>query len=159
MAINQKWQIRIAELSDTDQIMEAVRLLVAELRNVPKTTLPLSSNDVVDRLIAKSIPGAIFIAETIGDKKSCVGIITISVQEAIHVGGQYALIQELWVHPNYRNFAIGTQLMDIVKKFCGEHNLNNLEVCLPKKDFEKFRDTYNFYKKMGFKELGPRMRK
>lgn len=158
MTINRRWEIRPARINDTAQIIEAIQLLLTELRGIP-VILPLNSKTIINRLINRKIPGSIFIAETVERKKSCIGTITLSIQETIRLGGQYAIIQELWVHPNYRNVAIGTQLINAAEKFCKDHNLNAIEVCLPKKSFNEFEKIYHFYQKAGFIEIGPRMRK
>lgn len=159
MNTKQRWEIRSATMSDINQIVTMVQLLVAELRGVSKIKLPSTSKDVVANVINGNIPGAIFIAEAMESEERYIGIITISVQNAIHVGGRYALIQELWVHPDYRNYKIGDQLIKAVESYCQEHDFNNIEVCLPKKEYEKFENTHYFYTKTGFIEIGPRMKK
>ena len=93
------------------------------------------------------------------DEASLIGVITLTIQEAIHVGGAYVLIQDLWVHPNYRSHGVGAKLIEAVETYSRERKLTDLEVCLPRHRFPNFPRTYHFYESCGFAEIGPRMRK
>ncbi|TPG68275.1 GNAT family N-acetyltransferase [Brevibacillus laterosporus] len=156
---NSEWIVRSANENDVEQVLRAICSLLTELRGDSEAPLPSSAQNVVHHLIDPTTQGAIFLAETATPERTCIGCITLSVQEAIHLGGRYALIQELWVHPEFRSAAIGAALVLAVEEYCRENNLKSLEVCLPKRNFITFEKTIGFYQKVGFNELGPRMRK
>jgi branched-chain amino acid aminotransferase len=86
-------------------------------------------------------------------------LITLTTQEAIHIGGTYGLIQELWVHPAHRNQNIGENLIKALEIYCLQQRISRIEVGLPTYDFHSFSSTYHFYQKSGFMDSGPRMQK
>jgi len=154
----QEYQIRPAELTDIPGLIAGVNSLLAELKGVPEFHLPAASAEVCQRLIEGKCPGAIFVANPQGDNHSILGLITLTVQEAIHVAGSYVLIQELWVHPNHRSQNIGENLIQAVETYSRQQGISRIEVCLPTHDFHSFSSTHHFYLKAGFLDFGPRMR-
>lgn len=155
----QSYQIRSAELTDIHGIVAGVCSLVAEIRGTPEFQLPATAAEVCQRLIEGKYPGAIFVANPQGDNDSLIGLITLTVQETIHVGSSYLLIQELWVHPDYRSQNIGDNLIQTVETYSRQQGISRIEVCLPTHEFSSFSNTYHFYQKSGFEDFGPRMRK
>ncbi|MDB5083702.1 MAG: Branched-chain-amino-acid transaminase [Bacilli bacterium] len=153
---NRNWIIRPALNGDVHLVVEGIRMLIAELKEKRNTTLPSTAGDVFHKIINKTIPGTVLIAETTNPEKF-VGCVTVSVQEAIHKGGPYALIQELWVQPTYRSLSIGAQLILSVEQFCLEHDIEHIEVCLPNISFTRFNQTHKFYQNAGFNDYGPYM--
>ncbi|MFC5471887.1 GNAT family N-acetyltransferase [Cohnella suwonensis] len=151
------WIVRSAIHTDETNVIEAIRSLCAELRAKPDVRLPLSASKVFQRIINNTIPGAVIVAET--NNGDLIGCATVSVQEVIFRGGPYALIQELWVHPSYRNHSVGAALISSVEEFCRKHSLKRLEVCLPHESFVTFNKTLKFYGRVGFTENGPYMAK
>ncbi len=155
----QAYQIRSAELTDIHGIVAGVCSLVAEIRGTPEFQLPATAAEVCQRVIEGKYPGAIFVANPQGDNDSIIGLITLTVQETIHVGSSYLLIQELWVHPEYRSQNIGDNLIQAVETYSRQQGISRIEVCLPTHEFPSFSNTYHFYQKSGFEDFGPRMRK
>lgn len=153
------YQIRPAQLTDIPALVVGISSLVAELRGVPEFQLPAEAKEVCQRLIEGHSPGAIFVANSQGESHSILGLITLTVQEAIHIGGAYGLIQELWVHPAHRNQTIGENLIQAVEIYCRQQRLPRIEVGLPTYDFHRFSSTYHFYQKSGFLDFGPRLQK
>ncbi|MBS3028910.1 MAG: GNAT family N-acetyltransferase [Dolichospermum sp. DET50] len=155
----QAYQIRSAELTDIPGVIAGVGSLLAELKGVSEFQLPASSAEICQRLIEGKYPGTIFVANLPGNHDSILGLITLTVQEAIHVGASYILIQELWVHPDHRSQNIGENLIQAVETYCEQKGLARIEVCLPTHEFPGFSNTHHFYKKSGFEDFGPRMLK
>ncbi|WP_042162136.1 GNAT family N-acetyltransferase [Paenibacillus gorillae] len=151
------WMVRPACKTDEHNVIEAIRFLCAELRAKPDLKLPLTASDVFQRIVYNTSIGAVFIAET--TEGNLIGCITVSVQEVIFRGGPYALIQELWVHPEYRSLSVGATLVCSVEEFCRKHSLKRLEVCLPNESFVAFNKTHKFYGSVGFTDNGPYMAK
>ena len=152
-------QIRAAELTDILGVIAGINSLLAELKGVTEFQLPAEATAVCQRVIEGKYPGAIFIANPEGDNDSILGLITLTVQEAIHVAGQFVLIQELWVHPEHRSQNIGENLIQAVETYAHEQGISRLEVCLPTHEFPRFSNTHHFYQKSGFEDFSPRMRK
>ncbi|MED4453052.1 GNAT family N-acetyltransferase [Metabacillus fastidiosus] len=151
--------IRPAEDKDINRIIEAIASLITELSGGSDAVLPDTAKDVCNRLIKNQSRGVIFIAETVSPEAFFLGCITASIQEAIYIGGSYTLIQELYVHPMFRNQKIGSQLIYAVEQYCKEKGMNTLEVYLPLHSFIDYEKTLNFYEKEGFSVFGPRMKK
>ncbi|MCC5637007.1 GNAT family N-acetyltransferase [Nostoc sp. CHAB 5844] len=154
-----RYQIRPAQLTDVSALVLSISSLIAELRGVSEIQLPTESTEVCQRIIQGHSSGAIFIAHLEQEDHSILGLITLTVQEAIHVGGTYGLIQELWVHPAYRNQTIGENLIRSVEMYCRQQGLSQIEVGLPNFSFHNFSSTHHFYQKSGFLDSGSRMRK
>ena len=152
-------QIRAAELTDILGVIAGINSLLAELKGVTEFQLPAEATAVCQRVIEGKYPGAIFIANPEGDNHSILGLITLTVQEAIHVAGQFVLIQELWVHPEHRSQNIGDDLIQAVETYAHKQGISRIEVCLPTHEFPSFSSTHHFYQKSGFEDFGPRMRK
>ncbi|GAA0339505.1 hypothetical protein GCM10008967_32300 [Bacillus carboniphilus] len=151
------WLVRTAKSTDETQVLELIRLFVAEFRGKPDVQLPKSAVAVFHKLVSQSIPGTVLVAETAEGK--VIGCATISVQEVIYKGGPYALLQELWVHPSYRSQSVGNRLIRAVEEYCQEQSIKRLEVCLPEESFITFNKTQNFYLRQGFEGVGPYMAK
>ncbi len=151
-------RVRPALHDDIPSVLGGIRALLEELRGVPGIQLPEGARQVCERIIDGRSRGIIFTAFPTGQER-LVGLLSITIQDAIHFGGPYALIQYLWVHPEYRSHGVGAALMGAVEIYCRDHKLPTLEVCLPSLRFQNLPRTYNFYQENGFVELGPRMRK
>lgn len=156
---NGHYRVRPALATDIPNILAGIRRLLEELRGVPGIQLPSGAQNVCERIIEGRSRGMIFVAYPASGEDKLVGLLTATVQDAIHFGGPYALIQYLWVHPEYRSHGVGAGLMSAVESYCREHGLPNLEVGLPSLRFGNLPRTYSFYQDNGFVELGPRMRK
>jgi branched-chain amino acid aminotransferase len=155
----QAYQIRSAELTDIPGIIAGVSSLLAEIKGIPEFQLPAEAASVCQRVIEGKYPGAIFVANPQGNNDSIIGLITLTLQESIHVASAYILIQELWVHPDHRSQNIGENLIQAVETYSHQQGLSRIEVCLPTHDFHSFSNTHHFYQKSGFEDFGPRMRK
>jgi branched-chain amino acid aminotransferase len=152
----QVYLIRPAQLTDIPALVTSIGALITEIKGV-EFQLPATSAGVCQRLIEGKSPGAIFVAHSPEDHHTILGLITLNVQESIHVGGEYVLIQELWVHSDYRSQNIGENLIQAVEKYCHQHKFSRMEVCLPTHEFPTFSSTHHFYQKSGFLDFGPRM--
>jgi branched-chain amino acid aminotransferase len=151
-------QIRQARLNDTPGILSGIGALLSELRAIPSPAPP-ATESLCRRIITGETGGAIFVGTPLPDNERIIGILGLSVQEALHLGGKYALIQELWVDPDYRSAGVGTSLIDACVRYCQENELHTLEVCLPRYQVATLSSTQKFYESCGFVGLGPRMRK
>lgn len=159
MKNNEHWIIRSAHQEDCHNVLQGISYLLAELRHVDEVALPVESAQAYQNIIDHPDQGAIWIAETPNSLSSIAGLITVCIVNSIHVGGEYALIQELWVHPDFRSSGIGEQLIKHVEQYCEEKDIVNIEVCIPKRSFVNFNKTHLFYMNNGFEELGPRLKK
>jgi len=78
---------------------------------------------------------------------------------AIHVPGSYALIQDLWVDPQWRGRSVGRDLLAALLALAHAKRFERVEVGLPRESFAGFASTEAFYLGNHFKPNGPRMRR
>lgn len=145
--------MRGAEPRDSEAVATAVAELLSELGATPPPAQAMQLAALA--LIEDREAGALFVAEAEG---MLVGVLSASLQSAIHIPGRYALIQDLWVHSAWRSRAIGRALLAALIEHAGVLNLARIEVGLPKEDFSGLPATTAFYRANGFTPLGPRMR-
>jgi branched-chain amino acid aminotransferase len=148
------WSIREADLDDVPQIAIAVRELLIELGANP--TLPAALEVPARALIEDNSLGLLLVAEEQGQ---LVGVLEVSWQVAIRIPGRYGLIQELWVHPEWRGRTIGGDLLAALFKLARRQQVTRLEVGLPSEGFSHLPATEAFYVNCGFKAIGMRMRR
>ncbi len=153
------YRVRPARSEDVPGVLTGVSALLSELRGVRDVRLPPGAETLCRDVIAGVSRGAVFVAAPAQEEGRVVGLLGLSIQEALHVGGRYALIQELWVHADYRSAGVGAALVEACENYCREGALHMIEVCLPAARFGGFVRTLKFYEACGFVELGPRMRK
>lgn len=147
------WIVRRATGEDVSGIVVGVQELLLELGGTPPVASTLE--DVARELIDDRDAGAILVARA---RSEVVGVLAASWQVAMHVPGRYALIQDLWVHPAWRNNAIGADLITGLVELAREQGVLRVEVGLPRESFAGIDATARFYRDQEFDALGPRMR-
>jgi branched-chain amino acid aminotransferase len=146
--------VRGATHDDVPTVAAAVGELLVELGGTPPATSAME--DAARGLLDDRRVGVLFVAEAAG---ATVGVLGASWQTAIHVPGRYALIQDLWVHPDWRGLAIGSGLLTALFERACELDITRVEVGLPPERFEGLAATEAFYLSAGFAPLGARMRR
>ncbi len=148
------WNVRPAALEDVPAAAHAVGELLDELGGRRPSAAELEEE--ARALVAEPGVGALLIAEAGGD---LVGALAASYGRAMHVPGRYLVIQDLWVHPDWRSRTIGADLLAAVDEVAREQGLARIEVGLPQESFAGIRATEAFYLGNGFASLGIRMRR
>lgn len=152
--------VRRAERTDVEAVAAAVRELLAELDGTPSA--PAAMRAAARTLIDSPWAGAVLVAEADAEAEAeaeIVGVLGASWQMAIHVPGSYALIQDLWVRPDWRDRAVGSRLLDALFELARSRRFVRVEVGLPRESFARFAATEAFYLGNGFTPNGPRMRR
>ena len=151
-----EWRVRTANRDDVEAVAAAVRELLAELDGTP-SALP-AMQAAARTLIDSPWAGTVLVAEAEAEGE-LVGVLGASWQMAIHVPGSYALIQDLWVRPGWRDRAVGGSLLEALFELARERRFERVEVGLPRESFARFAATESFYVGNGFTPNGPRMRR
>jgi GNAT superfamily N-acetyltransferase len=146
--------IRTATEDDAAGVAAAVEALLIELGGERPSAAALREG--ARTLATDPRAGALLVAESEG---SIVGILAASWQYAIHVPGHYGTVQDLWVHADWRNRALGRELILALVRQAAEKGVPRLEVGLPQESFAQLAATERFYRENGFTPLGPRMRR
>ena len=91
------------------------------------------------------------------DNGKIIGVATVSSSSAFFVpAGEFGMINELYVLPEYRSKGVGKLLIEGVKDFAREKGWRRIEVTTP--EAHKWKRTVEFYKKENFAEVGFRMK-
>lgn len=94
------------------------------------------------------------IAETDGE---AVGVLMLNECAAIYAGGAFGEITELYVAPEHRAAGAGAELIAAAEDFARSRGWPRLEVGAP--DQPRWSRTVAFYRRNGFEEVGPRLRR
>jgi GNAT superfamily N-acetyltransferase len=148
------WVVRIAGEGDAEALAAGVGRLLTELgAGSPPPDLLCAS---AARLLGDPDAGVALVAEAEG---RLVGLLAASLQEAIHIPGRYAIVQDLWVEPAWRSRLVGAGLIDAFLDVASARGVKSVEVGLPKARFLGLEATENFYRTNGFALVGSRMRR
>jgi branched-chain amino acid aminotransferase len=148
------WSVRTASHDDVPGLVAAFAELLSELGGTPP---PAAAMEATAReLIEDPRAGALLVAKG-GD--TIVGALGASWQIAIHAPGRYGLIQDLWVHPDRRGQAIGSDLLVALFELARARGITRIEVGLPSPRFAHLSATEAFYRSNGFSPIGLRMRR
>ena len=148
------WIVGRASHADLAGVVVGVQELLLELGGMPPPADALEQT--VRELTDDRGAGALLVARVGAD---VIGVLAASWQLAIHVPGQYATIQDLWVHPTWRSRSIGADLLDALVELACARGIARIEVGLPREGFRALRATEAFYLENDFEPLGPRMRR
>ncbi|MCW2992976.1 MAG: Branched-chain-amino-acid transaminase, partial [Conexibacter sp.] len=108
-------------------------------------------------VIADPELGSVLVAD---DGGRLVGVLAASWPAAIHAGGAYGLIQDLWVAPARRGDGLGAELVEAYMSLAeARPGVARVEVGIPRDGFPALRATRRFYQRSGFETVGARMRR
>lgn len=151
------FEVRQASAEDEDFVVYAVGELIRELHNIESAQEIRGIHDTYKRILNSFTFDKIFIA--LSDSHEKCGFISISEQCALHCGGSYATIQELWTKPNFRSLGVGKQLVKKAEDYCRKNGINRIDIGLPDYNFSGFSETYDFYSKNEYIDIGLRKKK
>lgn len=145
---------RPATRHDIPAATAALRALLVELGASPPPVAAM--REAAEILVADPDAGALIVGEIDGE---LAGVLAASWQLALHCGGRYALIQDLWVDPARRGEGVGRELIASLCRVARELGLARVEVGLPRPGYPGLAATTAFYQASGFTPLGVRMRR
>jgi len=90
------------------------------------------------------------------ERGEVVGVMTVVESFAIYAGGNYGVIDELYVAPAYRSQGVGEQFIEAVKAYGRDRGWMRVDVTAPPE--AKWRRTVAFYERQGFVFTGPKLR-
>jgi GNAT superfamily N-acetyltransferase len=96
----------------------------------------------------------VFVAKN--DTGEILGILTLAESFAIYANGNYGIINEMYVSPQYRSLGIGAMLVDASKEFGRQRGWARIDVTAP--ESERWERTRRFYEKEGFAFTGPKLK-
>jgi GNAT superfamily N-acetyltransferase len=87
-----------------------------------------------------------------------IGVLTLSVSFAVYAGGEYGLIDEMYVKPEQRNRGVGRALVAEAVNLARERRWFRLDVTGPEGPAGDASRAAKFYQKLGFELTGPKLR-
>lgn len=84
------------------------------------------------------------------------GMLTLNETFAIYANGNYGVIDEMYVAPEYRSAGVGGQLIAAVKAFGMQKGWRRIDVTAP--EAERWQRTRRFYEQQGFVFTGPKLK-
>ncbi len=88
---------------------------------------------------------------------TAVGILTLSESFALYAGGEYGIIDEMYVRPTRRGNGCGRALIEEALKIARRKGWFRLDVTGP--ESAQGTDAVRFYERMAFEYTGPKMRR
>ena len=142
--------IKRALPDDAESVISLLNRLLEELGGEP---IPIEdAQSALLRLVADPAAGFALLAI---EEKSIVGICTVSFQEAVRARGRYALIQEMYVVPQFRSRGVGAALVEEAVSQARSLGCRTVEVGTPAGGDRQEA----FYQRLGFAPVGLRLRR
>jgi GNAT superfamily N-acetyltransferase len=91
------------------------------------------------------------------ENQNVIGICTLMESFAIYANGNYGIIDEMYVHPDYRSQSVGARLISAVVDHGRQKSWTRIDVTAPEN--ERWCRTRAFYEKRGFIFTGPKLKK
>jgi GNAT superfamily N-acetyltransferase len=147
-------RIERAGFEQNDKIIELVVKLLVELEGNSAEFEAIDRAKVLADWSRNREKVHAFLAKTEDDR--VVGISTLVETFAIYAGGNYGVIDEMYVDAEFRSAGVGKMLIDVVKEFGHAKNWLRIDVTAPPE--EQWTRTVQFYEKQGFVFTGPKLR-
>lgn len=148
-------QIKAATLKEAPLVTDFTIRLISELDGSGPVGVPdAESLTAICRQLIQNEDHRIFIA---ADNDKAAAMITVGRSIALYAGGEFGVIHEFYVLPEYRSQGIGRALLDAVIAFGRRMGWTRLEVGAPNR--ERWERTVSFYRREGFVETGPRLKR
>lgn len=149
-------EIRFAEEQDKIFVGEALGKMVGELRGGEDNPIIDGWEEAFYEIVSDRKKGFIMVA-TYGGK--IVGFIGASFHVTLHTGGLYASFEELWTNTKYRKKFVGVSLMREAENYIKSLGIKRIDLGAAGYDYYQYEGLYNFYKGMGYIDIGPRFKK
>ena len=137
---------------DVDSIIFLLKELYLELGEESESMNFL--NEEFLNHILNSEQTEIFLAKTFDH--TLTGVLTLTESQSIYAGGSYALLDEMYIKPEFRSAGIGSSFIHKIKELGKKRNWKRIDVTAPTE--EKWKRSVNFYEKCGFVFTGPKLK-
>jgi GNAT superfamily N-acetyltransferase len=148
--------IRIMEAAegDREEVVSMVEDLLAELEKEPEEFKGIDRAKIHKDLAGAGNRYTAFLA--VEDGGRAVGVMTVMESFAIYAGGNYGVIDEMYVAPGYRSRGTGKLLINAAKEMGRRKGWRRIDVTAPPEN--RWERTRKFYEQQGFVFTGPKLR-
>jgi GNAT superfamily N-acetyltransferase len=98
----------------------------------------------------------VFVAQASKAAAEPIALFTLAESFALFAGGRYAILGELWVHPDHRSKGVGRQVIEFCDAFAREQGYRRIDVTAPVD--AKWDRSYKFYLQRGFQPTGRKLK-
>jgi GNAT superfamily N-acetyltransferase len=149
-------EVRIAEASEADReiVLFLVERLLKELEARPEEFHGIDQAKVLQDLVAAPGRFTAFLARDSQDAP--IGVVTVVESFAIYAGGNYGVIDEMYVVPDRRDEGIEERLLEAVKEHGRRRGWLRIDVTAPPE--KRWKRSMKFYETAGFVFTGPKLR-
>ncbi|MYC34105.1 MAG: GNAT family N-acetyltransferase [Chloroflexi bacterium] len=141
--------VRLASRADRAAVVDLVGKLLAELGGTPSPAEAMSPT--FDFLAGGGDVGFVALGES--DSRA-VAVCTVSYLRAMRTRGKYAIIQEMYVEPEYRSTGVGMGVLKFALDYAVANGCQTVELGTPYHGDRQIQ----FYRRAGFTEVGARLR-
>lgn len=135
---------------DLPKLISLLRDLYSELGEEAESLAWLSEELIADLGRKGTL---VLIAEKDG---SMIGFATLTRTQAIYAGGEYGIIDEMYVVPEARSLGVGAMLVETCVAEAKARAWRRLDVTAPTE--ERWVRTVAFYEAQGFRFTGPKLK-
>jgi GNAT superfamily N-acetyltransferase len=148
--------IRIVQAgpSDRSTVLDLVRRLLRELEDDPAEFRGIERPKMLRDLERIGDRFTVFLARDASGQ--AVGVTTVMEAFAIYAGGDYGIIDEMYVTPEHRSRGVGALLIEAVKDLGRLRDWLRIDVTAPPEG--RWSRTVRFYEGQGFSFTGPKLR-
>ncbi len=147
-------RIKKLSLAERDTILALVHTLLGELEGESDEFAGIDKEKMLRELTENKERFNAFAA--LNERGEYVGILTLVETFAIYAGGNYGVIDEMYVAPEYRSLGVGKMLLAAAKEYGRQKRWLRLDVTAPPE--EEWQRTVKFYEREGFVFTGPKLR-
>jgi GNAT superfamily N-acetyltransferase len=141
---------------DLPIVFTLVRALLAELGDEGDEFAAIDAAKLLSEA-SDSLRSGRFLALLGRDESGApIGVLTLSVSFAMYAGGEYGVIDEMYVEPSFRSRGVGRRLVEEALGIARERRWFRLDVTAP--EAARHRRAVEFYEKLGFEFTGPKLR-
>ena len=139
---------------DWPAVLALVEKLLRELEDSPEEFQGIERGRILRDLERTAERFTAFLA--VSPSGEAVGVVTLCEAFAIYAGGNYGIIDEMYVAPEHRCLGVGRRLLEAVAEEGRRRGWIRIDVTAPPE--KKWNRTVKFYEDQGFVFTGPKMR-
>jgi GNAT superfamily N-acetyltransferase len=151
---NMNLRIEQLTLQDADIVFDWVLRLLRELGEEGEELGELEREKVLEKWMEREQQYLVLAAKN--EAGTMLGILTLSIAFAIYANGEYGVIDEMYVDPQYRSAKIGAALVEAATKIGRTKGWMRIDVTAP--ESERWARTQKFYENLGFQFTGPKLK-
>ncbi|RUT29112.1 GNAT family N-acetyltransferase [Paenibacillus zeisoli] len=147
-------RIEEASLDDYPIITELFEQLIREITLRTSSTSPIFQvSGTLERCKYYLESGIYKVFNAIDENKGqIVGFLSLCESNSLYADGNFGIIQEFYVQPEYRSMGVGSKLLLSAKEYGKKKSWRRLEVTTP--PLPAFEKTISFYENGGFNVTG-----